>query len=65
MQKEKMQNNFYNWKKDRLCLQKIKYSNVNSRVNRKLVTPYCESFQSVIWHSIVSHPKLMRNKTKW
>ena len=34
-------------------------------VNKKFITPYCESFQSVIWHSIVSHPKLMRNKTKW
>lgn len=34
-------------------------------VNKKFITPYCESFQSIIWHSIVSHPKLMINKTKW
>ena len=30
-----------------------------------LVTPISESFQSLIWHSIVSHPKLQINKTKW
>jgi len=34
-------------------------------VNKKNVTPYVESFQAVIWHSIVSHPLLQSNKTKW
>ena len=30
-----------------------------------LITPISESFQSLIWHSIVSHPNLQINKTKW
>ena len=34
-------------------------------VNKKLITPYSEAFQSVIWHCLVSHPLLQRNKTKW
>lgn len=29
------------------------------------VTPHCEAFQAVIWHMMVSHPDLQRNKTKW
>lgn len=34
-------------------------------VNSATVTPHSESFQSVIWHLIVSHPKLKLNPTKW
>jgi len=34
-------------------------------VNSAFVTPYSESFQSVILHSIVSDPKLQVKKTKW
>tara|TARA_B100001964_G_C14110937_1_gene543785 strand:- start:226 stop:807 length:582 start_codon:yes stop_codon:yes gene_type:complete len=30
-----------------------------------LITPLAESFQAVVWHSIVSHPELQINKTKW
>lgn len=29
------------------------------------VTPHTEAFQAVIWHSLVSHPDLQRNATKW
>ena len=29
------------------------------------VTPCTEAFQAVIWHSLVSHPKLQAQKTKW
>jgi len=29
------------------------------------VTPHSEAFQAVVWHCIVSHPKLQINKTKW
>jgi D-sedoheptulose 7-phosphate isomerase len=35
------------------------------QVNKKFITPYSESFQAVIWHYIVSHPKLQINQTKW
>ncbi len=34
-------------------------------VNPKSVTPHSESFQTVIWHLMVSHPKLKANSTKW
>ena len=29
------------------------------------ITPHSESFQSVVWHCLVSHPKLIKNETKW
>lgn len=29
------------------------------------VTPHSEAFQAVVWHCLVSHPKLQQNKTKW
>ena len=34
-------------------------------VNPTTVTPLSESFQAVIWHLLVSHPKLKSNATKW
>jgi D-sedoheptulose 7-phosphate isomerase len=34
-------------------------------VNSNSVTPHAESFQAVIWHLLVSHPKLKSNSTKW
>lgn len=34
-------------------------------VNPEKVTPHSESFQGVIWHLLVSHPKLKTNPTKW
>ena len=34
-------------------------------VDKKLITPSAESMQAVIWHLIVSHPKLLKNTTKW
>ena len=29
------------------------------------VTPHTEAFQAVVWHCLVSHPKLQINPTKW
>jgi D-sedoheptulose 7-phosphate isomerase len=29
------------------------------------ITPHAESFQAVIWHLIVSHPRLKKNEMKW
>jgi D-sedoheptulose 7-phosphate isomerase len=29
------------------------------------VTPHAEAFQAVIWHCLVSHPKLQKNATTW
>ena len=34
-------------------------------IDKKLVTPVSETFQTLIWHLLVSHPKLQVNKTKW
>lgn len=34
-------------------------------VNQETITPHAEAFQSVIWHMLVSHPKLKANQTKW
>ena len=29
------------------------------------ITPHSEAFQAVVWHLLVSHPKLKANQTKW
>lgn len=34
-------------------------------VNPETVTPHSEAFQSIIWHLLVSHPKLKIQQTKW
>ena len=34
-------------------------------VNPSTVTPHSESFQTVVWHLMVSHPKLKSTPTKW
>ena len=34
-------------------------------VDNSLVSPYCESFQSLVWHCLVSHPLLQTKKMKW
>lgn len=34
-------------------------------VNPETITPHAEAFQAVIWHLLVSHPKLKVNVTKW
>lgn len=34
-------------------------------VNPDNVTPHSEAFQAVVWHLLVSHPKLKMAQTKW
>ncbi|SHI27682.1 SIS domain-containing protein [Pollutimonas bauzanensis] len=34
-------------------------------VNSDNITPHSEAFQAVVWHLLVSHPKLKANQTKW
>ena len=34
-------------------------------INKESITPHTEAFQAVIWHLIVSHPKLSPNQTMW
>lgn len=45
-----------------------KYSTISiliPSINKKLITPLSESFQSIIWHCIVSDKRLKKNNTKW
>ncbi len=35
------------------------------QVNPAWVTPLSEAFQAVVWHCLVSHPRLQKNATKW
>jgi len=34
-------------------------------VEESRITPHQEAFQAVVWHCLVSHPKLQRSATKW
>lgn len=34
-------------------------------VNAETITPHSEAFQAVVWHLLVSHPKLKVHQTKW
>ena len=34
-------------------------------VNPEHITPHSEAFQAVVWHLLVSHPKLKARATKW
>lgn len=34
-------------------------------VDEALITPHTEAFHAVIWHCLVSHPRLQQRATKW
>jgi D-sedoheptulose 7-phosphate isomerase len=34
-------------------------------VDANAVTPHTESFQAVVWHGLVSHPRVMLQANKW
>jgi D-sedoheptulose 7-phosphate isomerase len=34
-------------------------------VNPSTVTPHTEAFQAVVWHCLVSHPRLQKAATRW
>ena len=34
-------------------------------VNNDNITPHSEAFQAVVWHLLVSHPRLKMHQTKW
>ncbi len=34
-------------------------------IDPSLVTPHTEAYQAVVWHCMVSHPKLQIQETKW
>lgn len=37
----------------------------NQPDDNKLITPISEALQALVWHLLVSHPKLQLNNTKW
>lgn len=34
-------------------------------INPQTITPHAEALQAVVWHLLVSHPKLKINQTRW
>jgi D-sedoheptulose 7-phosphate isomerase len=34
-------------------------------VNPAHITPHSEAFQAVVWHLLVSHPRLKTTQTRW
>jgi D-sedoheptulose 7-phosphate isomerase len=48
----------YTYKNADICL-------VIPPINPSAITPHSEAFQAVVWHLLVSHPKLKSNATKW
>jgi D-sedoheptulose 7-phosphate isomerase len=34
-------------------------------VNPQTITPHAEAFQAVVWHLLVSHPRIKETQTKW
>ena len=52
-------------KKDGYAALNSSISIVLDPLDKKLLTPISESYQAVIWHLLVSHPLLQKNKTKW
>ena len=38
---------------------------LHQRDNKKLITPHTEGFAAIVWHLIISHPKVQKNKTTW
>lgn len=52
-------------KNDGYAYKKSDISVLIPAIDDKLITPFSESFQAVLWHLLVSHPKLKKKPTKW
>ncbi len=53
-------------KKDGYATKKSKFPILLPDIKTKtFLTPFAESYQAIIWHLIVTHPKIQKNKTKW
>jgi len=53
-------------KKDGYAAKKSKFPILLPDTKTKaFLTPFAESYQAIIWHLIVTHPKIQKNKTKW
>ena len=52
-------------KKDGYAYKKSTISILIPVIDNNMITPLSESFQTVLWHLLVSHPKLKTRCTKW
>jgi D-sedoheptulose 7-phosphate isomerase len=52
-------------KKDGYAYKKSDISVLIPIIDPKMITPFSETFQTVLWHLLVSHPKLKKKPTKW
>jgi len=52
-------------KKDGYTNEKADISILIPEVNKQHITPHTEEAQPIVWHLIVSHPKLNGQETKW
>lgn len=52
-------------RKDGYAYKESNISILIPEVDNKMITPFSESFQTVLWHLLVSHPRLKRRLTKW
>jgi D-sedoheptulose 7-phosphate isomerase len=52
-------------KKEGYAYKKSNISILIPTLHSKMITPFSESFQVVLWHLLVSHPKLKKKPTKW
>jgi D-sedoheptulose 7-phosphate isomerase len=52
-------------RKDGYAYKESNISILIPEVDNKMITPFSESFQTVLWHLLVSHPRLKKRSTKW
>lgn len=52
-------------KKDGYAYKKSTISILIPAIDNNMITPLSKSFQTVLWHLLVSHPKLKTRCTKW
>jgi D-sedoheptulose 7-phosphate isomerase len=52
-------------KKDGYVVKKSQTILTLPEVDKDLITPLAESYQSIVLHCLVSHPKIKSNSTKW
>lgn len=52
-------------KKNSVCGKLSDSAIIIPSISEKRITPHTEGFQAIIWHLIISHSLLQKNKTKW
>ena len=52
-------------KKNSVCGKLSDSAIIIPSISEKRITPHTEGFQAIMWHLIISHSLLQKNKTKW